>query len=211
MRRKRCSVGSRDPGGLLRGLDHRVGRLLRARHRIQLPGVRDTLVGERRGSIQASRWAIVRTSRAEGVGRRISISRSAGWPRAERRALLRQDPPQARRPHAGRSLLVPGVWNEMGAADGATPRSPGPGLRQGRSRGAAYGAGRTDPAVPGSHFGVLAATRLRGFAALRPVRYANGQPEHDDSRMHAVTSYGWRATRRRRQAIRRGARVQGWE
>src|SRR5207237_1425998 len=106
------------------------------------------------------RWPRVRPPRAQGTGGRVPVSRGEGWPRTERRALLREDPAQARRADARRTVRVPGLRDEVGAPDRAAPRVAGRGVRKAWAAGAAHGPAGPEPPVPRAGLGVLTPTRL---------------------------------------------------
>ena len=212
MRRRRCSVGSCDPGGLLRGLDHRVGWLLSARRGVQLPGVHDALGSDRRGSVQANGRTFVRPPGADRSVGLVPVSRGAGRTRTECGTLLREDPAQAWRWDDRRSVRMPGLRDEVGTPDGTAARAPRPCVRQVRAGGTADGPTGTLAAVPRSAFGVLTAPRLTAATSrMRPVRYADIPSGHDDSRIvPVIRAAGRRADRDRSGQWSRGSREQGW-
>src|SRR5207245_11628669 len=84
--------------------------------------------------------------------------------RAERRALLREDPARARRAHGGGSLHLPGLRHRMDADQAAPARAAGRGVREARAARGPDGAARPHAPVPGRAVGVLAAARLAGVA-----------------------------------------------
>src|SRR4029077_2667683 len=159
-----------------------MGRLLREWHEVQLPGGCDRVAEDGGRHVHPRRRPRVRPSRAHRTRRRLPIPRGEGWPRAQRGTVLREDPARVRRADDRRSVRVPGLWHEVGAAHGAAARTAGPGVREVRARGAPHGPAGPHSSISRTHFGVFATARITRIApdlerpsGLSPVRYATGR------------------------------------
>ena len=114
-----------DPGGLLRGLDHRVGWLLPRRTRVSLSRMRDRVEEDRERRLSPGRWTVIRPPRAlqdrmlnfrtlrprtdtnqtsNGAARRFFLRMAREWPRA--RSFVRSAVRSGRAQHSDCTVFV---------------------------------------------------------------------------------------------------------